>query len=249
MNLYDRLCEIVKYGASASGLTECWQRVDGLQDHMLNFLENHDEQRVASSQLFGSAEKAFPALLVSATMSTSPFMVYQGQELGENAAGAMGFSGDDGRTSIFDYCSIPTLVRWYNNGNCGIQKLNNKERKIRAFYKKVLRLCNGEKAISEDAFFELMYVNYHNLNPNKQYLYLRHYENETLLIAVNFDSQDATVYADIPQYAFDFLKIDSGTYFMKELISGKQKTVEFSSNAKFELHIPAHNGVVWKIVK
>ena len=249
VNLYDRLCEIVKYGASASALTECWQRVDGLQDHMLNFLENHDEQRVASSQLFGSAEKAFPALLVSATMSTSPFMVYQGQELGENAAGAMGFSGDDGRTSIFDYCSIPTLVRWYNNGNCGIQKLNNKERKIRAFYKKVLRLCNGEKAISEGAFFDLMYVNYHNLNPNKQYLYLRHYENETLLIAVNFDSQDATVYADIPQHAFDFLKIDSGTYFMKELISGKQKTVEFSSNAKFELHIPAHNGVVWKIVK
>ncbi len=113
----------------------------------------------------------------------------------------------------------------------------------------MLRLCNGEKAISEGAFFDLMYVNYHNLNPNKQYLYLRHYENETLLIAVNFDSQDATVYADIPQHAFDFLKIDSGTYFMKELISGKQKTVEFSSNAKFELHIPAHNGVVWKIVK
>ncbi|UKI44268.1 MAG: alpha-glucosidase C-terminal domain-containing protein [Porphyromonadaceae bacterium] len=70
----------------------------------------------------------------------------------------------------------------------------------------MLRLCNGEKAISEGAFFDLMYVNYHNLNPNKQYLYLRHYETETPLIAVNFDSQDATVYADIPQRRFRLLE-------------------------------------------
>ena len=68
-------------------------------------------------------------------------------------------------------------------------------------------------------------------------------------MAIVFYQKDATVYADIPQHAFGFLKIDSGTYFMKELISGKQKTVEISPNAKFELHIPAHNGVVWKIVK
>lgn len=249
VNLYDQLCQIVKYSSPASSLTECWQRIDGMQDHMLNFMENHDEQRVASSQLFGNPELAFPAVLVSATMSKSPFMIYQAQELGENAAGAIGFSGDDGRTSIFDYCSIPPLVRWYNHGKCGLQKLNNAERKIRAFYKKVLRLCNSEMAIAKGAFFDLMYVNHENLNPERQYLYLRHFENETLLIAANFGSADVSVYVDIPQHAFDFLKIHSGTYFMRELISGKQKTVAFSPDSKFELHIPAHYGVVWKIVE
>lgn len=249
VNLYDRLCQIVKYEAPASSLTECWQRIDGLQDHMLNFMENHDEKRVASPHLFGDPELAFPAILVSATIGKSPFMVYQAQELGEDAAGAIGFSGDDGRTSIFDYCSIPSLVRWYNQGNCGLQKLNNTERKVRAFYKKVLRLCNSEKAISNGAFFDLMYVNHQNVNTDRQYLYLRHYEKETLLIATNFSSIDVSVYVDIPEHAFDFLKIQSGTYFMKELISGKQKTVKFSPNCKFELHIPAHYGVVWKIVE
>lgn len=249
VNLYDQLCQIVKYGSPASSLTECWQRIDGMQDHMLHFMENHDEQRVASPQLFGNPELAFPAVLVSATMSKSPFMIYQAQELGENAAGAIGFSGDDGRTSIFDYCSIPPLVRWYNHGMCGLQKLNNAERKIRAFYKKVLRLCNSEKAIAKGAFFDLMYVNHENLNPERQYLYLRHFENETLLIAANFGSTDASLYVNIPQHAFDFLKIHSGTYFMRELISGKQKTVAFSPDSKFELHIPAHYGVVWKIVE
>ncbi len=249
VNLYDRLCGIVKYGASASSLTECWQRIDGLQSHMLNFLENHDEQRVASVQMFGSPEMAFPALIVSATMSTAPFMIYQGQELGEPAKGAMGFSGDDGRTSIFDYCSIPSLVRWYNNGNCGLQKLNNKERKIRAFYSKILRMCSQEKSISEGAFFDLMYVNYHRINPERQYLYLRHYESETLLIAVNFDTEDCSAHISIPQHAFTILGIESGVRFMKELVSGKQKTAKFSPDSDFELRIPPHYGVVWKIMK
>ncbi len=249
VNLYDRLCDIVKNGAPASNLTQCWQKIEGLQPRMLNFLENHDELRVASPQLFGSAEKAFPALIVSATMSTAPFMVYQGQELGEDAKGKMGFSGDDGRTSIFDYCAIPTLQRWYNKGDCGLLKLNNKERKIRAFYNKILRMCNAEKSISEGAFFDLMYVNYQNINPESQYLYLRHYGTETLLIAVNFDSTECSAKISVPQHAFNVMGIESGLCFMRELVSGKQKTVEFTPDSKFDLHIPPHYGVVWKIVK
>lgn len=249
VNLYDRLCDIVKYGAPASCLTQCWQKIDGLQPHMLNFLENHDELRVASPQLFGSAEKAFPALIVSATTSTAPFMLYHGQELGEDAKGEMGFSGDDGRTSIFDYCAIPTLQRWYNKGDCGLLKLNNKERKIRAFYKKILRMCNTEKSISEGAFFDLMYVNFQNINPERQYLYLRHCATETLLIAVNFDSAECSAQICVPQHAFDVMGIESGLCFMKELVSGKQKTTEFAPDCNFELHIPPHYGVVWKIVK
>ena len=247
VNLYDKLCAIVKHQDAAAALTECWQRVEGVQGRMLNFLENHDELRVASAQQFGDAELAYPALIASATMSTAPFMLYQGQELGEDAKGATGYSGDDGRTSIFDYTSMPQVVKWYNEGKCSIHKLNNKTRRIRAFYTKVLKMCNSEQAISQGAFFDLMYVNYQHLNPKHHYLYLRHFGNETLLIALNFSNEEAHLEVDIPQHAFECLGMQSGVFFMKELLSGKQKTVEFSATAKFRLHIPVHNGVVWKI--
>lgn len=248
VNLYDKLCAIVKNEESAASLTQCWQTVEGMQAHMLNFLENHDELRLASPQQFGDAELAFPAVIVSATMSTSPFMLYQGQELGEDGKGAIGYSGDDGRTSIFDYTTMPLVEKWYSHGKCSIHKINNKARRIRAFYTKVLKMCATEQAISQGAFFDLMYVNYQNLNPQKQYVYLRHFDHETLLIGVNFHADDAELEIDIPAHAFQCLGIQSGVCFMKELLSGKQKTAEFSPTAKFQMRLPAHGGVVWKIV-
>ena len=93
-----------------------------------------------------------------------------------------------------------------------------------------------------------MYVNYQNLNPQKQYVYLRHFDHETLLIGVNFHADDAELEIDIPAHAFQCLGIQSGVCFMKELLSGKQKTAEFSPIAKFQMRLPAHGGVVWKIV-
>ena len=82
---------------------------------MLNFLENHDEQRFASDQFAGDADKVLPALVVSSMMNTGPMMIYFGQELGERAEDAEGFSGKDGRTTIFDYWSVTTVRQWYEN--------------------------------------------------------------------------------------------------------------------------------------
>ena len=246
VNLYDTLCDIVKRGSSASRITSCWHTVEGVQDHMLNFLENHDEIRVAAPQLFGSPEKAIPALVVSATISTSPFMLYAGQEMGENAEGAMGFSGDDGRTSIFDYISVPSIQRWYSEGKCNLMRLNNKERSLRAVYRKILKICNQEKAISKGLFFDLMYVNGENLDPDRQYVYLRHFGDETLLIAVNFAETDAIVNVSVPQHAIDFLGLAEGVHFMKELLSGKTQHAAVSASDKIRVDIPSHNAVIWK---
>ena len=246
VNLYDTLCDIVKRGSSASRITSCWHTVEGVQDHMLNFLENHDEIRVAAPQLFGNPEKAIPALVVSATISTSPFMLYAGQEMGENAEGAMGFSGDDGRTSIFDYISVPSIQRWYSDGKCNLMRLNNKERSLRAVYRKILKICNQEKAISKGLFFDLMYVNGENLDPDRQYVYLRHFGDETLLIAVNFADTDAIVNVSVPQHAIDFLGLAEGVHFMKELLSGKTQHAVVSASDKIRVDIPSHNAVIWK---
>ncbi len=170
---------------------------------MLNFLENHDEQRFGSKFYAGDPAKVLPSLVVSSYMSTGPMMIYMGQELGEQATDAEGFSGYDGRTTIFDYWSLPTLRRWLT-GN-----LKPRERWLRDLYARVLRLCNSEKAIREGRFFDLMYVNYENptLNPHRQYAFLRNYADETIIVAVNFSDDSADMDINIPAHAFELLRI------------------------------------------
>ena len=121
--LYDTLRGITCCGDSASRLTESWQKLDGIDSRMLRFLENHDEQRIASRFFAGNPRKAIPAMIVTATLNQGAVMVYFGQELGEPADGATGFSGDDGRTTIFDYYNVPQFQKWFNNGNADCSQL------------------------------------------------------------------------------------------------------------------------------
>ena len=249
VTLYDTLRGVQCCNISAASITNCWQTVNGINNHMLNFLENHDEQRFASSQYAGNAEIVTPSLVVSATINQSPMMIYQGQELGERGEDNEGFSGYDGRTTIFDYWSMTTVCRWYNNGKCNEQLLTDSEIKLRNLYKRILTLCNQEKAISKGAFFDLMYVNYNNVNPHRHYTYLRHYENETLLIAVNFSADKAEININIPLHAFEHLNIRQGEYQCTELLSGKKRNKCFTENAPFHCIIEAFGAVIWKITE
>ena len=249
VTLYDTLRNIQCHNASAATLTNCWQTVDGISNHMLNFLENHDEQRFASWEYAGNAELVIPSLVVCATINQGAMMIYAGQELGERAIDAEGYSGRDGRTTIFDYWSIPTLRRWYNNGKCNEEHLSQFEISLRNKYKKILSLCNSEKAISDGGFFDLMYVNYNNLNPHKHYVYLRAYEKEVLLIAVNFDNNPCDISIEIPSLAFSCLNIIQGNYSAVELLSGDKKDFLFNIGNKFQTNIEAHNAVIWKLVR
>ena len=248
VNLYDSLRAIETANHSAATLTSCWQTVDGIAPNMLNFLENHDEQRFASEQYAGDPWRVVPSLVVSSMISTGPFMLYAGQELGEPAAEAEGYSGLDGRTTIFDYWSIPTLRRWLNHGNCD-GPLTESEQRLRDFYARVLNLCNSEDAISQGKFFDLMYVNYDNprFNPHRHFAFLRAYGNEVLVIAVNFSDEEARVEINIPDHAFDYLEIPRGFAMGQELLSGQESLKTLSSETPFATHIPPHGAVVWKI--
>ena len=249
VTLYDTLRGVQCCNISAASITNCWQTVDGINDHMLNFLENHDEQRFASTQYAGNAEIVTPSLVVSATISRAPMMIYQGQELGEKAEDAEGFSGHDGRTSIFDYWSIPSVCRWYNNGKCNDKLLTESEKKLRNLYKQILTLCNTEKAISDGEFFDLMYVNYNNVNPHRHYTYLRHHKDETLLIAVNFGDEIADVNINIPFHAFDYLNFEQGIYNGVELLSRKKEKFSLSVNTPFHTIIEPFSAVIWKLTE
>lgn len=176
-------------------------------------------------------------------------MIYAGQEIGEQAKDAEGFSGNDGRTTIFDYWSIPTIRRWMNSGNWDSELLTSQEQWLRDKYRTVLTICNQEKAISRGRFFDLMYVNYENrtLNPHRQYTFLRSCDDETLLIAVNFDSNPCNLKINIPLHAFETLGIPQGDCVAVDLLSHDMMRKHLSPDLPFETEIGPYDAVVWKI--
>ncbi len=249
VNLYDTLRGIQCSNYSAARITNCWQTVEGIGKNMLNFLENHDEQRFGSREYAGDPGLVIPSLVVSSMISTGPMMIYAGQEIGEQATDAEGYSGYDGRTTIFDYWSIPTIRRWMNDGKCDENRLSGREIWLRNKYKTILNICNNEKAISNGNFFDLMYVNYTNpsLSPHRQYVFIRNHENETLLIAVNFASTSCDLRINIPRHAFDVLNITEGDYLATELLTNDRIKKSLRSDKPFETHVGAYDAVVWKI--
>lgn len=248
VNLYDTLRAVQCYHHSAATITDCWQRIDGIGGRMLNFLENHDEQRFASEHYAGDATKVLPALVVSSMISTAPFMIYAGQETGEKAEDAEGFSGRDGRTTIFDYWSVPSLRRWLNNGKADGGQLSQVEKDLRAVYAHILRLLNSEKAISEGEFFDLMYVNFSNpsFSPHRNYAFLRRCGDEVILIAVNFSDEGRELEINIPPLALGMYGIRQGLKKGKELISEREADVTVSSETPFRTHIAPWGAVAWK---
>lgn len=206
VGLYDSLKSIIRHNSSTNALTNCWQFLGGLDAHMLRFLENHDEVRFASDGFAGSSEAAIPAMTVSAAMHVGPVMIYNGQEVGERAEGETGFSGDDGRTTIYDYFNMPDHQRWMNDGKFDGAYLSSKQKPLREFYQKLLNICIKSDAISNGKFFDLMYANPYDVLPNRDkiYAWLRHTQNQRLLIVTHFDAnQKSNVKIRIPDHAFN----------------------------------------------
>lgn len=237
VSLYDSLVNILKNNHSVGFITNSWMTVNPWRKHMLHFMENHDEVRLASKLICGNAEYAKPAVVVSATIDTAPMMVYAGQELGEKGDDAEGYSGYDGRTTIFDYWSMTSVRQWLKKS-----KLNCRHR-LRDYYKKLLRMCNNERAISDGEMFDLMYVNPHL---QRQYAFLRHIECELLLVVANFDGSDIAVPISIPQHAFEFLQLKPGQYQCNELLHNEKKTMMLLPDLSVDICVKAHNAVVWK---
>ena len=214
VGMYDTLREVIRGNQSVQAITSAWQQTDDIRDHMLYFLENHDEQRIASSFFAGDARKGVPGLVVSALLQQNPLMIYAGQEYGERGMDQEGFSGHDGRTTIFDYWNIDTLTR------AASRKLTKDEKALATIYNKVLTIARTEKAVTNGVSFDLMYVNgdYH-----RQYAFLRKAASEALLVVVNFDDLPSTMDVTIPAHAFDYLKLkERKNVTAVDLLTGKE---------------------------
>ncbi len=243
VNLYDTLRGIECNNWSAAQLTSCWQTVEGVSEKMLNFLENHDEQRYASDFYAGRAETVIPALVAIATMSKGAVMIYNGQELGERGMDTEGFSGRDGRTTIFDFWSMDTVSRWLGDDKKpGYENLTEEERRLRHIYSRILGLVNGSDTVRNGAFFDLMYVNYQSdgFNPHRHYAYMRSTADETMLIFLNFGDEDADAQVVIPDHAFNLLGLPHGEVVAVDALDSTKHKFVLSPGEAVSVKTPAH---------
>ncbi len=250
VGLYDTLRGVICGNQTAKAITGCWQQLEGIQHRMLNFLENHDEQRIASDFFAGDPLKALPAMVVSATMHVNPVMIYFGQEFGERGMDAEGFSGRDGRTTIFDYWSVETIRNWRNNGIFDGKKLTDTQLHLQKFYIGLLTLCNKEAAIHSGDFFDLMYVNLANphFNADRQYTFLRKHKNDLLLVVANFDEDEKEVQVQIPAHVFDHFGIQPlAETKASDLLTGHPETLTLQPDQMTPTTVPGYGAKILKI--
>ena len=252
VGLYDTLRGVICRYASASAITQAWQATDDIREHMLYFLENHDEQRIASDFFCGDAAKALPGLVVAACIGKNPLMIYAGQELGERGMDAEGFSGKDGRTTIFDYWSPETLRKLATLPESleevkQSQLLNAEEQRLYEAYHTILRLRETSPALREGAFFDVMYVNYQSISgfdSNRHYAFLRKTTDEAILAVANFSDQDISVGVKLPAHAFDYLHLTEGTFAARDLMSGRKTDVVLTRDGETSVQVPANSVVL-----
>ena len=248
VGMYDYLRGVTSKNWAAEGITQQWQSVDDIREHMLYFLENHDEQRIASGFFCGRGMCAEPAMIVAATLGTNPVMIYAGQELGEKGMDAEGFSGMDGKTTIFDYWGIKSLQAWANGGKFDGAGLTEEQQTLRSFYRQLLRIARTEKAITQGEMYDLVYAQGEGFNKHEHYAYIRKYKQQTLLVVLNFDDHQTDIQVRIPQEAFEHLQqVEQVPVTATDLLTGNEYTFPFSPHTPVCLTLPAWKGVVLKI--
>lgn len=244
--IYDTLRAIVEKNAKDSGvpvedwqsakrITWNWQSLGDLQPYMLNFLENHDEQRFASDFFGCDARNSYAALYTALYLNNAPFMLYAGEEVGERGMDNEGFSGRDGRTSIFDWWAPSSLTRLYKYIHGEKEALAPEEETMLDTYRKALKFAAEDNAVSKGTFYDLCYCNYASdgFNSDRHFAFLRDFEDETLLIVCNFSKNDADMKISIPEHAFNWMKMP--------------ESEEFNHTTPVSVHVPATNGVIIKL--
>ena len=226
VQLYDTLKHIMQGHGITDYIPPIQENLKDIEHNMLHFLENHDEQRIASPEFAGSAVKAKPAMVVSATISTAPTMIYFGQEFGEPGAENAGF-GSASRTSIFDYVGVPTLQRWVNDKKFDGGKSTKEELALRDFHKRLLNFT-----ISSDALMG-EYQDIHQFNRqntewyNERVLsFVRWSSDEKLIIVSNFNANDTYGFElGVPQDIIQKWNLKDGEYQVEDQLYKKYKTI------------------------
>jgi len=220
VQLYDSLKAIMQGHGSTDAIVQIQNELADIEEHMLHFLENHDEQRIASPEFAGEARKGMPAMVVSATIGRSPTMLYFGQHVGEPGAEDPGF-GAPSRTSIYDYIGVPHHQRWMNYGKFDGALLSEEENDLNEFYKRLLNFTKNSWALTG----EYREIHSHNKRHtrwynNRVFSFVRWKGNEYLIIVTNFDARESFGFElQLPREIIDAWKLEDGTYELEDQLS------------------------------
>lgn len=253
VGFYDSMIGVLKGERPASDLTKGWAKIERYSDNMLFFLENHDEMRLASDFMLKNGCAAIPGFIMAAAFSRNPLMFYFGQEIGEPGMDQEGFSGLDGRTTIFDYWSVPSIQRYYKHLTNGDAHLQEQELALKMQYERIIQLINEHEALNTGHLYDLMWCNHNQpgCDCSKIYTWLRFSQDEIFLLAVNFSDEDQNCRIRIPEHAFQVMGVDEKKYFRgRDLLTNKMK-VQFPGEVAYTsgcgMALPARSGAIIKL--
>lgn len=226
VELYDSLKHIMQGHGWTDHIPKVLEGLKDIEHHMLHFLENHDEHRIASPAFAGDARRGMPAMVVSATSSTAPTMLYFGQETGEPAKENAGF-GSPTRTSIFDYIGVPSFQRWVNNKKFDGGQLTSEEKELRDFYARLLNFTISSEALMgayKDIHFynreHTAWYNHHVLS------YVRWSAGQKLVIVSNFHATDTFGFElRLPHEVINAWELTDGNYQLTDVLYGSTQTL------------------------
>lgn len=196
VGLYDTLKSVIQGRSAVKAISESRAKIAHVQSYMLNFLENHDEQRIAWHEFAGDAKAGIPMMAISTLSDNIPMMIYFGQEIGVEAPEVTGFSGADGRTTIFDFWSMADYQAWRNGGKFDGANLSAEQKELRNQYIQLLKLANAETAFTDGAFLDLTEAN--PQASNTIYTFIRYTDDEAIIVAANLSDLAATASYPIP---------------------------------------------------
>jgi glycosidase len=239
VQLYDTLRGLINNQRSANDIDVIQKSLEGINANMLHFLENHDEQRIASPDFAGDAWKIVPAMVVSATIDQGPVMIYFGQEVGEPGAGAEGFAGKDGRTTIFDYWGVPEHQKWMNGGAFDGGLLSEGQKKLRQFYASLLNIAQKNPAVVNGSYKSIS-------KSDDIHAFVRISGDERLLIVSNFDKKPTQLKLVLSADDAASLKLQTGNSYMAKDILWNEKEIKIE-NLTITTDLPSYSSFIFKI--
>lgn len=268
VDFYDSLKAVMQGHGDAANLARVQAQIADIEPHMLHFLENHDEQRIASPDFAGDMHKGKPALVVSALISRSPTMIYFGQEVGEDGSEETGF-GDPTRTTIFDYAGVPAHQRWMNDGQFDGGQLSALEKALREYHVNVLNISANHPAMKGNSIplhhnnleksrygkLHFSFARYADLGVNEQ----GEQQHVALLVVNNFDAQQSLqTRLSVPHDVLHKWDLPVGDYIMKDLLNsglttlrvtnkGGVEVVDNTIHARFSVNLAPLDSAVFEI--
>ena len=244
VDFYDAIKPVMQGKAGTTELVRIQQKFADIEQYLLHFLDNHDEQRLASPEFAGDMNMGKPALVTSALINSAPMMIYFGQEVGEDGSEETGF-GDPSRTTIFDYAGVPAHQRWMNGGKFDGGKLTQEERALRKFYKKVLNIASTSPAMT-GPYQDLHIWNLSQTNgyDDQQMSFARWTEQtnvtslekgvkspQKLVVVSNFSYDDTEYQLQLSPRLISTWQLDSGRYQFKDLLTGEFVELTVNKNS------------------